>query len=331
MSISYRTVQVGDLEALTALMARNMPRDVISARRLAEHTLLEPNFDPQGLIIAEHRVEGVVGFLYATCATLGIPTMPTEGYLTVGCVDARERRAGIGSELLHRAEKNLSARGAERVTVAGYPQAYFWPGLDSVEYSDAASFLEQHGFHYTSTAAAMNLNLDAWAMSSGVRDLIKDRETQGYEFRPALLEDLPEVIDFANHRLAPDWGELIRTAALRNHDSVRRTLIARDPGRKVVGFATYGAYGDLIQRFGPFGVDETQRGVGLGRILLNLTLAQMRSDGTHGAWFLWTGENSPAGLLYQSTGFEVARRFSVMQKKLTEEAATEPLQKEGSR
>ena len=38
----------------------------------------------------------------------------------------------------------------------------------------------------------------------------------------------------------------------------------------------------------------------------------MRAEGAHSAWFLWTGEDSPAGHLYRSTGFDVVRRFEVM-------------------
>lgn len=328
MSITYRTVRAGDMDAISALMAQAMPRDVVSARRLAEHTVLEPNFDLHGLIIAEHPADGIIGFIYATCATYGIPALPADGFITAGCVAAAHRRTGVGSQLLRRAGENVRARGARKVTVAGYPQAYFWPGLDRGEYPGAASFLERHGFEHTSTAAAMRLNLDSWSISESVRDLIAAREAEGYEFGPAHPEDLPEVITFATQRLAPDWGELIRVAALRSADSVRRTVLARDPAGAVVGFATYGAYGDVIERFGPFGVDEARRGTGLGRILLNLTLMQMRSDAAHGAWFLWTGENSPAGGLYRSTGFEVARRFAVMQKVLTvEDTATAPVQR----
>lgn len=328
MSITYRTVQVGDLDEISALMARSMPRDVVSSRRLAEHTVLEPNFDSRGLLVAAHPVDGIVGFLYATCATHGVPALPAEGFITVGCVATAHRRSGIGSQLLRRAGENLRARGARKVTVAGYPQAYLWPGLDQQEYPGAAAFLERHGFEHTSTAAAMSLDLDSWSISDSVRSLVAAREAEGYEFGPAAPEDLPEVITFATKRLAPDWGELLRVAALRSADSVRRTLLARDPAGAVVGVATYGAYGDLIERFGPFGVEETRRGTGLGRILLNLTLMQMRSDAAHNAWFLWTGENSPAGHLYRSTGFEVGRRFAVMQKVLTvEDPATAPVQR----
>ncbi|MFC7720341.1 GNAT family N-acetyltransferase [Nonomuraea recticatena] len=79
-----------------------------------------------------------------------------------------------------------------------------------------------------------------------------------------------------------------------------------------MGFALYAAYRGIPERFGPFGVDEGERGTGLGKILLHLTMTRMRAEGLHSSWFLWTGEASPAGHLYTRAGYQVTRRFHVM-------------------
>ena len=121
--------------------------------------------------------------------------------------------------------------------------------------------------------------------------------------------DLPEVIDFAGRELAPDWADAVRDAVLR-HGHLHRLRIVRGP-TGVVGFAIYGAYRGLRERFGPFGVDESLRGTGLGKILLHHTLTAMRAEGAHSAWFLWTDEESPAGRLYAKAGFSVTRTFSI--------------------
>ncbi|HHY10340.1 MAG TPA: GNAT family N-acetyltransferase, partial [Firmicutes bacterium] len=93
-------------------------------------------------------------------------------------------------------------------------------------------------------------------------------------------------------------------------------FVARDEMGRIVGFCLHGAYEGIPERFGPFGVGPDQRGQGLGKILLNICLAAMRAQGLHGAWFLWTGETSPAGYLYTATGFEITRQFHVCQKEL---------------
>ena len=78
----------------------------------------------------------------------------------------------------------------------------------------------------------------------------------------------------------------------------------------------FGTYESEINRFGPFGIMEEARGMGLGKILLHLTLLQMRKCGATRAFFLWVDPDSPAGHLYAKTGFEVFRTFAIMSCKI---------------
>ena len=70
--------------------------------------------------------------------------------------------------------------------------------------------------------------------------------------------------------------------------------------------------GGVDERFGPFGVLEEMRGTGLGKVLLHLVLERMRARRAHSAWFLWTGAETAAGVLYLRTGFDVTRTFTVL-------------------
>ncbi|MDQ3655231.1 MAG: GNAT family N-acetyltransferase, partial [Chloroflexota bacterium] len=85
--------------------------------------------------------------------------------------------------------------------------------------------------------------------------------------------------------------------------------IAEEHGR-IIGYAQ-----SRGERFGPFGVDETYRGRGIGAVLLSTTLLAMRARGFHCAWFLWTSDR--AAKLYREHGFEEVRRFQLMAKALT--------------
>ena len=310
MSLTYRPFRAGDLGALAHLTALTMPRDPVNESRLAANVLLEPNFRPEGLTVAADADAGPVGFLYATAEG-------DQGYLTIGSVHPDFQRQGIGTALLDAATSHLRTRGAVAVTVSGYPAAYFTPGLDTGTYPQTQRLLAKHGFERQYTAAAMHCDLDSYAGDPAAPDLIKRRESEGYTFGPARLDDLPEAIAFASATLAPDWGTVIRDSQLRFRRDGARVLLARKPDGAIAGFATYGAYEDALERFGPFGVDPDLRGTGLGRILLHLTLRAMRAEGAHGAWFLWTGEDSPAGHLYRSAAFDVVRRFDVMRADLT--------------
>jgi len=320
MATTFRTHRAGDAAALAALTTLAMPQDAVDVPTLTENVLLDENFQPEGLIVAEH--DGVpVGFVYAvTTARAGSGQEAPGGWLTIGCVHPDHRGRGVGTGLLTRATDYLAERGATWVNVAAYAPAYFVPGLDAVAYPEAARLLEQHGFTRLYTAAAMALELSTYRTPTDVLALADQRAAEGYQLGPATPDDLPEVIDFAGRELAPDWADAVRDAVLR-HGHLHRLRIVRGP-TGVAGFAIYGAYRGLRERFGPFGVDESLRGTGLGKILLHHTLTAMRAEGAHSAWFLWTGEDSPAGHLYRRTGFTVTRRFDVLRRELTPSTQT---------
>lgn len=316
MSITYRTFRAGDLAPLVELISRACPRDPLTVERLAENVLLEPNFRPEGLVLADDGDDRLIGMIYATVADDGVPHRPEDGFITLGAVHPAFRGAGIGHALLERALAHLRARGARRVTVAGYPQAYIVPGVDAQTYPEVLALLEADGFVRRSTAAAMHLDLDAFVTPDRVLDLEARRTAEGYRFATATWDDLPELCRFATQRLAPDWGPVIRGAVLRDRRGPSRIEVARHPDGPVVGFAMSGAYEDMFERFGPFGVDDRLRRTGLGRILLHRTLRSMRAQGAHGAWFLWTGQDEPAGHLYRETGFRLARTFEILTRDL---------------
>lgn len=312
MTITYRGHALGDAARIAELTTVAMPRDAISADWFTHTVLLDPNFDPDGLIVAtDGSSDEVLGFVYAVRAGRGIGPDPEGGWITIGCVHPDARRQGIGSELLVRAKEFLAARGARWVNYAAYPLAYFVPGLDVDAYPDASRLFERSGFRRLYTAAAMSIDLAEYAMPDDVRELRAIRLAEGYCFGPATADDLPETLTFASQRLAPDWGEAVRDSVLQ-HGRIDRVLVARNPEGRMVGFATYGAYRGLRERFGPYGVDESCRGTGLGKVLLHDTLTRMRTEGAQSAWFLWTGENSPAGHLYLRSGFRITRRFDVL-------------------
>ena len=79
----------------------------------------------------------------------------------------------------------------------------------------------------------------------------------------------------------------------------------------------YGGYEKIRERFGPFGVEESEQGKGLGKILLHETLHAMKQQTLQGAWFLWTSETTVAGHLYLKNDFRTFRKFHVMLKELT--------------
>lgn len=314
----FRTYRGGDEKQIVRTWNAAMPGDPIDLTVFGSKVLCDPNFQAEGLRLAVLD-DVVVGFALSIERKLplvGIDLEPEVGWITALAVDPDHRRRGIGTELLRSAENFFLERGKRWVSVSAYAPNYFWPGVDRVTYPEGLSMLESNGYGTEYEAVSMDKHLVAYAYPDDVKQLVKQREQEGYRFIPLTWEYVVELIGFANSRFNPDWGRAIRDG-LSGRLTLDQCRIATNPTGSIVGFALYGAYDGMLERFGPFGVDEGERGKGLGKILLHETLFAMKSRGLHGAWFLWTGEETAAGHLYLKAGFSITREFNVMRKQLS--------------
>ncbi|MFI6321678.1 GNAT family N-acetyltransferase [Nonomuraea sp. NPDC050556] len=306
--VAVRGFVPGDELSLIEAWNRSMPGDPTTAAWFRDCVLLDPNFDPDGLRVAV--VGGrVVGCAYAvrrlTPLAPGTDLEPEAGWIPFFFVEPAQRGGGLGRRLLREALAFLTGEGRTRVDFASYTPNYVLPGVDPELYPEAVKVLGDLGFATLYAPVAMDRRLVGYVTPDDVRQLQIKREEEGYEVRSPLDGELPELIRFAANVFNPDWGE-----AIRKFRDNGRLVIARRGA--IVGFAAYGAYRGIPERFGPFGVDPRERGTGLGKILLHHTMTRMRAEGLHSSWFLWTGEDSPAAHLYTKAGYSVTRRFHVM-------------------
>ncbi|MBM7790919.1 GNAT family N-acetyltransferase [Tenggerimyces flavus] len=306
-----RGFQVGDGAAIVDAWQQAMPRDPITAERFRDLVLLDPNFDADGLRVAEvdGRVVGAVAAMRRQVAMEGGDLEPEHGWITFAFVDPAVRRRGVGSGLLSNAFDWLRERGATQVHFSPYTPNYLLPGLDATAYPEGRALLERFGFTTRYEAVAMERDLTAYEPPH-----LEARN--GYDFGTPETDELPALIGLAR-QFSADWARAIRES-LAQGSPLERIVVARGAARELVGWAMHGTYANAIERFGPFGVHPSQRGAGLGRILLHRTLARMRAAGATKAWFLWTTADSPAGHLYTKAGFRVTRNFQVMTATLTE-------------
>ncbi|MGW6496222.1 GNAT family N-acetyltransferase [Nonomuraea angiospora] len=308
--VTVRAFASGDEVSLVDAWNRSMPADPATSSWFRDCVLLDPNFDPEGLRVA---VSGgrVVGCAYAvrrlTPLAPGTDLEPDTGWIPFFFVVPEHRGGGLGRRLVGEAVAFLEQAGRTKVDFSSYTPNYVLPGADAELYPDGYRLLNGLGFRTLYSPVAMDRTLVGYVTPDDVRELRAERESDGYAFRSPTDGELPELIRFAAGAFNPDWGE-----AIRQHRDPKRMIIAKKD--QIVGFALYAAYRGIPERFGPFGVDPEQRGTGLGKILLHLTMTMMRAEGLHSSWFLWTGEASPAGLLYTKAGYEITRRFHVMRK-----------------
>jgi mycothiol synthase len=312
--VSYRFYQSADEKQIVKLWNQSLPRDPITSNRFRNLVLLDANFDPVGLRLA-FEGERLIGCVYAVRRLLPMfetDLEPETGWIPFFFVHPDYRLTGVGEALMSAAVQFLADNGRKNVFFASYAPNYILPGIDEETYPDGYTFLQKLGFQKLYSPVAMDRSLVGYAPPKDVLELRNVREQEGYSFAAAEDKDLYEVIQFATHKFNPDWGRAIREGVLQGLP-LYRILIARQ-GNNLVGFCINGGYEGVPDRFGPFGVDPEQQGKGLGKILLHECLKNMRSEGLHGAWFLWTSDKSSAGFLYKKTGFEITRRFHVMKK-----------------
>ncbi|HET6855617.1 MAG TPA: GNAT family N-acetyltransferase [Streptomyces sp.] len=313
--VEVRGFRTGDGAALVEAWARAVPHDPITPRWFRDKVLLDANFDPDCLRVAV-RGDEILGAAYGVRRLVpmaGLDLQPAQGWIPFFFVVPGARRAGLGRRLVTEVLDRLRDHGCTRVDFSSYTPHYLLPGLDEETYPEAAGLLGGLGFRTLHEVAAMDRTLVGHRMPEKVERRYAELVGLGHRFGTPSDDDLVDLLRLAADEFSADWADAVRRS-LAAGTPVERIVAVRAPEGDLVGWAMHGAYDGIGERFGPFGVHARQRGSGLGQVLLHLTLGRMRASGLHGAWFLWTGEDSPAGRLYRGAGFTTTRRFRVLRR-----------------
>lgn len=312
-STVLRAFRAGDGAALAAAWTQAAPSDPISEHRFRSLFLLDRNFDPAGLLVAEEG-GAIVGACYAVRRRIahdGDDLEPDQGWIPFFFVVPGHTGRRLGRTLLVRSLAWLAGLGISRVTFSAYTPNYFLPGLDTQRYPAADHLLRSLGFDTVYDCVAMDRSLVGYAVPAAIQERITALQAAGYWLGSPSGDDLVDLIAIAGTQFNSDWSRAIREGVV-NGLPLERILAARSPEGVMLGWAMCGTYEHVLDRFGPFGVVPASRGTGLGEALLHLTLQRMVALGAHSAWFLWTEPDSPAGHLYAKTGFVITRTFTVL-------------------
>lgn len=294
-----RPYRATDEPGLLACWNTTLWADPIDARTWRSRFLLDPRFEPETCLVADVN-DDVVGFCFGMQ-----PAGTTEAAIVAFGVLPEVRRQGIGTALLQRVLEVWREGGTERVAIGPYVPTYIAPGVDEAAYPEALAFLGKQGFGVASRPISMRTTLMGYRTTETLADTTRALAETGCLVRPADPTDILPLRTFLREHF-PEWQAEANdvVADLFVGDSGRCTLQVAERNGAIVGFAQSRA-----ERFGPFGVDESLRGQGIGAILLDHTLLAMRGRGYHVAWFLWTDER--AARLYRQFGFQEVRRFSL--------------------
>jgi mycothiol synthase len=316
MDVSVSPYQSSDLPGVLRVLAEAMPRDPVSEAKFVRQVLLDPNFRAAGAPVG--RVgDQVVGFCLSIARQVPLENAPSDvdrGYITLfGVLPAFQRR-GIGTRLLEAAFDFLRSQKRQLVMIAPYAPGYFICGVDVATYPSGLSFFARHGFVELYRPIAMEIPLWDLAVPEWVRE--RERKLAGEDvvvetYRPELT--LP-ILEFTAEEFAGDWVRVYRETMSRivtSGEAPSRIAVAYDRrAGNVVGVSHHDA-----ERFGPIGVAASQRGRGIGQMLMYQTLNAQRLAGFRTAWFLWSDDKT-AARLYTAAGFKEVRRFALMKREL---------------
>ncbi len=313
--VTVRSYRGADEGALIELWNATMARDRINAAGFRTRVLLDANFDPHGLLVAEAegRLRGFVLSLTRRVPLFLQGLEPDRGWITAFGVHPDWRRQGIGRALFDAALARHGRLGRSRILLSPYTPNYVIPGVDTDNYPEAVAFLRAAGWKTLSTPISMHADLTGFTVPPPIVALEKQLRDQGITVRPVAGSDLPGVMPFIEREFGWDWfrhaQEYLMELFGRGANDI--CVLVASHGERVVGYCQQKG-----ERFGPFGVAPEWRSKGIGRLLLFHCLAEMVTRGVHCAWFLWTGRD--AARLYSLAGFKPARQFAVMEKMLWE-------------
>ncbi|MFF4418614.1 GNAT family N-acetyltransferase [Streptosporangium sp. NPDC001559] len=279
-------VAVGEVaRAALALDAREAP--LLVAR------LLRPPRERRWTALVTDDLDGVLFASMSATTSDG----HANGHIDLLAVAPGARRRGRGRALVGAAEEWLRGQGATEARFAGNPPCYAWPGVD-VRYTPAACLAERLGYERYDTA--WNMTADLTGDLSVEADLER-LAAAGVAVRRATRQDAGAVTAFVETHWGGDWAWETAQASGCHYAS-------RDG--EIIGFA---AWGTRPAWFGPTGVAEAARGLGVGQVLLRRCLAEQRDSGLTEAQISWVG---PLRFYSRAVGARAERVFWLYRREL---------------
>jgi GNAT superfamily N-acetyltransferase len=302
-----------DVSGVMALLSSCMPNEGIGEQKFVRQVLLDANFRRDGAIVAREG-DRVVGFMLAVARQVPLENAPSDaerGYVTLFGVLPEYQRQGVALQMLERAEAFLKSQNRKLVMISSYAPGYFIPGVDVNAYPAALTFLKKHGYAEVYRPLAMETSLWSLQVPEFVREKRRTLEGDGVTIEPYRFELTLPLLEFTAKEFPGDWVRVVRECMSRITlgDSPARLIVAHRNG-EVLAFSHHEA-----ERFGPIGVAASQRGKGLGHVLMFETLEAQKRAGFRAAWFLWSDDKT-AERIYNIAGFQEVRRFALMRKEI---------------
>ena len=281
-----------DEPAVLALWARALQRWPVSAEGFRSRTA------------GTEQLVMVVGG--ALVGYISVARAETRAQLTAILVDPACRRAGLGSELLAEARRNLGG-GVNSWSAGSGAGPDFWPGVPE-DAPDGWAFLHAHGFEPTGEMADLIADIARFQAP----EWVFSRVGGGVRFELATEGDAAQVIAL-QERHFPNW-----TAFFEHQLTLPGTVLVARADGQIVGTCTVegpaeydflwrGLIRGAVGAFGCVGVDPAARSRGIGLAMVARACELLSARGAEVCYCAYTYLED----WYAQLGFTCWRRYTM--------------------
>lgn len=287
--------------------------DGIDEERFKQLILLDENFNPDLFLLAMND-EKVIGFCYGIRRKIPYLERGLEenrGWIVIMGVLPEYQNQGIGTMLCDEVEKRLKDMGTKEITLCAYSPNYFFPGIDK-RYQKAISFFENRNYVYRTESVSMQRSLWDYHMADQYKEKLASLEKDGIHIIRYNDEYMLPLLNYLLENFGAGWkrNALI---AMQKKEAEDTILLVVDEQKNILGFCMRKIDGNDA-RFGPFGVSEHLRSKGIGGVLFEYMMQEMKQKGIYYLYFLWT--DGAAQRFYERHDVKVYRTYQLYRKEV---------------
>lgn len=313
MDIQYIPYDQKYLDSLLICWNQTLIHDPISKNRFLDLIIYDENFDESLAMLALINQE-VVGFCYGVKRKVSYYTKglePKRGWINYLFVSEAYQNQGIAQTLYDLVEKKIAQLGATQITLCAYSPNYTCPGID-IRYEKGLQFLKKNKYPFSSSSVSMQRSLWDFELSSDYFKKMKNLQEEGIRIIPYHNQYFSKLMTFIDKEFEPGWKRNI-ILALQRHDACETIILCVDKHDNILGYCMRKIDGN-DSRFGPIGVANHLRSKGLGGLLFDSMMNDMKQHGLLIAYFLWT--SGDAIRFYERHGMSIYRTYKTSRKEI---------------
>lgn len=292
-----------DMKNVISLWNKCMPHNQINEREFIKSILLDINFNPLGFFIYEEEGE-IKGFIYSTVRKVPIDSNndldEDKGWIVAISVD--KDTFYIAPKLIEKAEEYINKDNLRSIIACSYTPNYFYQGINT-KYDDYIKLFNDAGYTIDGTNCSMKIDLTRYTTPDFVPPLKEKLINENFTFKKLSYEYITSYLTFQR----PSWAHRFRRLLNENMDFNQINVAIYN--NEVIGCNIFGDPYSEKERFGPFGVRDDFQGKGIGKILLDDCLTEMKRRGLTYAWMQSASSEEHVINLYKKFGFYVTGEY----------------------